>query len=217
MSWWSRVANVFRRDRLDREIDQELQSHIEEAIAHGRDPVEVRRAFGSALRHREASRDVRALPWLDAFRADTIFGCRQLRKHPITSTAAILSLALALGACMSAFRLIDAMLLRPLPVAGADRLRIVARQGVDPGGHFGIGDSFEYPLFARMRTAVKGQAELIAISYSDRTDLTFGSDQEMEKAYRQYVSGWMFDAFALHPAAGRLLTAGDDDAPGAHA
>src|SRR5215472_6355484 len=184
MSWWSRVVNVFRSDRLSSEIDEELRSHLEEAVARGRDPAEASRALGTALRHREASRDVRLLPWLDALRADVTFGWRQLKKHPATSTAAILSLALAMGACTSAFRLIDAMLLRPLPVAGADKLRIVARQGVDPGGHFGIGDSFEYPLFTRMRTAVKGQAELIAISYSDRADLTFGSEEEMEKAYR---------------------------------
>ena len=51
MSLWSRIANVFRGDRLSREIDEELQSHIEEAIAQGRDPAEARRAFGSALRH----------------------------------------------------------------------------------------------------------------------------------------------------------------------
>jgi predicted permease len=68
-----------------------------------------------------------------------------------------------------------------------------------------------------MRAALKGQAELIAASYSDRADLTFGSDQDMEPAYRQYVSGWMFDAFGLQPAAGRLLTPSDDDIPGAHA
>jgi putative ABC transport system permease protein len=217
MSWWSRIANVFRTDRLNREIDEELQSHLEEAVARGRSPIEAQRALGSTLRHRETSRDVRLLPWLDALRADVVFGWRQLAKHAVTSTAAILSLALALGACFSAFRLIDAMLLRPLPVAGAERLRIIARRGIDPGGHFRIGESLEYPLFARMRAALKGQAELIAISYSDRTDLTFGSDQEMEKAYRQYVSGWMFDAFGLQPVAGRLLTPGDDDVPGAHA
>jgi predicted permease len=67
-----------------------------------------------------------------------------------------------------------------------------------------------------MRAAVKDQAELMAISYSDRTDLTYGSDQEMEKAYRQYVSGWMFGSFGLQPAAGRLLTESDDLKPGAH-
>jgi hypothetical protein len=116
MSLWSRLTNLFRQDRLRREIDEELGSHIEEAIEQGRDPVEARRAFGSALRHREASRDVRLIAWLESLRADTVFGWRQLRKRKATSAAAILSLALAIGACTSAFRLIDAMLLRPLPV-----------------------------------------------------------------------------------------------------
>jgi hypothetical protein len=104
MSLWSRIANVFRGDRLNREIDEELESHIQEAIEHGRDPAEVRRAFGSALRHRETSRDVRLLTWLDSLRADAIFGLRQLKKNKITSATAILSLALAIGACTSAFR-----------------------------------------------------------------------------------------------------------------
>ena len=61
MSLWSRLANVFRGDRLSREIDEELESHIEEAIEQGRDPVEVRKAFGSLLRQRENSRDIRLL------------------------------------------------------------------------------------------------------------------------------------------------------------
>ena len=117
MSWWSRIANVVRGDRLSREIDEELESHIAEAIEQGRDPVEARRAFGSALRHREESRDVRLVAWLDSLRADAVFGWRQLMKKKVTSAAAILSLALAIGACTSAFRLIDALLLRPLPVA----------------------------------------------------------------------------------------------------
>jgi len=146
-----------------------------------------------------------------------MFGWRQLTKRPVTSTAAILSLGLALGASLTAFRLIDAMLLRPLPVAGAERLFVVARQGLDPGGHFRIGDASEYPLFVRMRTSVKDEAELIAISYSERADLTFGSDQDMEKASVQYVSGSMFNAFGLRPVAGRLLSPADDDVPGAHA
>ena len=59
MSLWSRIVNVARGDRLSREIDEEAQSHIEEAVAQGRDSAEARRAFGSALRHREESRDVR--------------------------------------------------------------------------------------------------------------------------------------------------------------
>ena len=48
MSLWSRIANVFRGDRLNREIDEELESHVEAAIEQGRDPAEARRAFDSS-------------------------------------------------------------------------------------------------------------------------------------------------------------------------
>jgi predicted permease len=89
------------------------------------------------------------------------------------------------------------------------------RKGIGPEGETRLSDSYEYPLFQQMRAAVKGEAELIAVSYADRTDLTYGSDQEMEKAYKQYVSGWMFPSFGLRPTIGRLLTGDDDRQPGA--
>ncbi len=216
MSLWSRIANVFRGERLSREIDEEIESHVAEAIERGRDPREARRALGSVLRRREESRDVRLLPWLDSLRADIVFGWRQLKKKKVTSGAAILSLALAIGACTSAFRLIDALLLRPMPIAHPDRLYAMFVQGMGPGGDFRISDSNEYPQFRLMRATVKDQAELIAVSWAERTDLTYGSDQEMEKAYRQYVSGWMFGSFGLHPALGRLLTENDDSTPRSH-
>src|SRR5206468_2402441 len=170
MSLLSRIANVLRGHRLSREIDEEIDSHIDEAIEQGRDAVEARRAFGSALRWREEIRDVRLVVWLDSLCADIVFGWRQLRKKKVSSAAAILSLALAIGACTSAFRLIDALLLRPLPIAEPERLYVVARQGIDPGGNFRISESCEYPVFRQMRAAVKDQAELIAISYADRVD-----------------------------------------------
>src|SRR5207253_8228560 len=191
MPLWSRLANFLRGDRLNREIDEEFQSHIEEAIEHGRDPAEARKAFGSALRHREESRDIRLVAWLDSLRADAVFGWRQLNKKKVTSAAAILSLALAIGACTSAFRLIDALLLRPLPVAQPERLYALSRQGFLMYGKPVAYDGWEYPLFREMRAAVKGQASLIAISYSQRVDLTYSSDYE--KAHAQYVSGWMFE------------------------
>src|SRR5580700_665471 len=126
MSLWSRIANVFRAGNLSREIDEELQSHIAEAIEQGRDSAEARRAFGSALRQREESRDIRLAAWLDSLRADAVFGWRQIVKRKATSAAAILSLGLGMGACTAAFRLIDAVLLRPLPVAHAERLYAVS-------------------------------------------------------------------------------------------
>ena len=216
MSWWRRIAYVFRPDRLSREIDEELQSHIEEAVEQGRDPAEARRAFGSALRLREESRDVRLITWLDSLRADAVFGWRQLKKNKVTSAAAVLSLALGIGACTSAFRLIDALLLRPLPVAQPERLYVVSFENVGAAGRLMTYDSSSYPMFRQMRAAVKEQAALLAVSYADRVDLTYGSDEEMEEVYWQYVSGDMFGAFGLRPSLGRLLTEDDNLVPGAH-
>jgi predicted permease len=216
MSLLSRFANVFRGDRVNREIDEELQSHLEEAVEQGRDPAEARRSLGPALRLREESRDLRLVTWLDSLRADVVFGWRQLMKNKVASAAAILSLALGIGACTSAFRLIDALLLRPLPVAEPQQLYVLARQGVDPEGKVGTFDGWAYPDFVLMRAAARDQAELIAVSYSERADLTYRSDDEIEKAYVQYVSGWMFSSFGLRPAAGRLLTEDDDLKPRAH-
>ena len=202
---------------LSREIDEELQSHLAEAIEHGRDPGEARTAFGSVLRNREESRDVRLIAWLDSLRADAVFGWRQLMKKKVTSAAAVLSLALAIGACTSAFRLIDALLLRPLPVAHPERLYTVAFESP------GMDGTSRHTTVARIRCSsgcaprVKDQAELIAVSmYNGLIDLTYGSDQDMEKANPQFVSGWMFDTFGLRPAIGRLLTENDDITPGAH-
>jgi predicted permease len=215
MSLWSRIGNVLRGDRLSREIDEELASHLAQGIEAGRDRSEVRRAFGPALRFREESRDIRLMPWLDSLRADAVFGCRQLMKRKVTSAAAILSLALAIGSCTSAFRLIDALLLRPLPVKNPEQLYDLTRNLIGFDGKPASYDQWAYPAFRRMRDAVKDQAELIAISYPEMVDLTYKSDQEMEKAHLDYVSGWMFDSFGLRPALGRLFTENDDLRPGA--
>jgi predicted permease len=216
MSWFSRIANVFRGRALGRDLDEEFESHIADAVEHGRNDDEARRAFGSTLRIREQSRDIRLLPWLDSLRADAVFGVRQLLKKKVTSAAAILSLGLAIGACTAAFRLIDALLLRPLPVAGAQRLYMLYRQGIGFNGKPQTFDGWAYPSFRLMRAAVKDQAELISVSYGELTDITYKSDQEMERVHLQYVSGWMFPTFGLQPAIGRLFTEKDDLHPGAH-
>ncbi len=142
---------------------------------------------------------------IDSLWADAVVGFRRLRKSKITSGAAVLSLALAIGACTSAFRLIDALLLRPLPIAHPERLYRLARVGKS-----GTYDGWEYSRFTPMRDAAANQATLIAVSYSEQVDLTYGSDDAMEKGHVQYVSGSMFGAFGLVPAAGRLLTGSDD-------
>jgi len=215
MSLWSRVVNVFRGDRLNREIEEEFETHIAEAVEQGRDPEEARRAFGAATQRRQESHDALVVGWLDSLRADLVFGWRQLKRNKVTSFAAILSLALAIGACTSAFRLIDALLLRPLPVAHPEQLYVLSRQGIGFDDKPGSFDSWMYPCFQLMRAAAKGDAELIAVSYADRADVTYKTDQEMEKANLQHVSGWMFPTFGIEPALGRLFTENDDLKPGA--
>ena len=192
MSLWSRISNALRGERLNREIEEELQSHIEEAIASGRDPDEARRTFGSILRQREVSHSVRTAGWLESLIADTKFGWRQLCRNKITSTAAVLSLALGIGSCVAAFRLIDALLWRPLPISGADRLYGLSRKM--PGLYFKLVEDGHWatPDFNLMRDAVKDKADLIAISDADRTDITWATDDDMEKAHVAYVSGNMF-------------------------
>ncbi|MDP8981730.1 MAG: multidrug ABC transporter substrate-binding protein, partial [Acidobacteriota bacterium] len=112
MSWIGRFTNLFRRGRITSELDEELASHIEEAVARGRSPAEARRALGGALAHKERSLDIKMLPGLDVLASDVVFGWRQLKRNRAASAAAILSLALAIGAATAAFRLVDAMLWR---------------------------------------------------------------------------------------------------------
>src|SRR5580704_17333048 len=126
MSMWSRITNVFRPHIVHEDIDAELQSHLEEARERGRDPGEASRAFGSRLLAREAMRDTIVAGWLDSLLKDGIFGWRQLLKHKTASIAAILSLGLAIGSATAAFRLIDALLLRPLPVSDPAHLYVVS-------------------------------------------------------------------------------------------
>src|SRR6201990_3193193 len=120
-------------------------------------------AWGSSAqdaRVRGRARGVRLIRWLDSLRADTVFGWRQLKKRKVTSAAAILSLGLAIGACTSAFRLIDALLLRPLAVTAPEQLSSLSRRGIGFDGKPQSFDGWAYPSFERMRDAVKGDAEL---------------------------------------------------------
>src|ERR1700760_414255 len=180
MSLGSRISNALRGERLNREIEEELQSHIEEAIASGRDPGEARRAFGSALHAREASHGIRAAGWLESFFADLSFGWRQLCRNKVTSAAAVLSLALGIGSCVAAFRLIDALFWRPLPISNSSKLYILSRKMTGLFGRPAEDNSWATPDSKLMRAAVKDQADLIAISEADRTDITWSTDDDIE-------------------------------------
>ncbi len=215
MSLWSRILNAVHGERLNREIEEELQSHIEEAIASGHDPEEARGIFGSVLRQREASHSIRVAGWLESLLADVRFGWRQLCRNKVTSVAAVLSLALGIGSCVAAFRLIDALLWRPLPISNSSDLYVLSHQETGFDGKPLEDDHWATPDFNLMRDAVKDQADLIAISEADRTDITWSTGDDVEKAHVVYVSGNMFPLFGLEPVLGRLIVTADDRAPGA--
>src|SRR5262249_43548637 len=107
MSWFSRLANVFRSDRLRHDLEDEIRFHLETRAAEfsrrGMTPAEAareaRRRLGNEWLARETSRDVKLLPWLDSVMRDARYGSRVLCKSPMITATAILSLALAIGAC----------------------------------------------------------------------------------------------------------------------
>jgi putative ABC transport system permease protein len=214
MSIWRRITNVFRADKLNREIDEELQAHMDAALEDGRDAAEARRALGSPLKHRDEAHDARVIIWLDSLRADAVYGWRRLAKNKITTAAAVLSLGLAIGACTAAFRLTDALLWRPLPIAAPHEIHTLSVAGTDLDGKPDVSESASYPMFTVLRDAAKGDADLVAIAIAQTEDLSFAGG-EPERTYLQFVSGSMFDSFGLKPKLGRLLNASDDQHPGA--
>jgi predicted permease len=202
MSLWSRLANVVRGDRLIREIDEELESHIAEAILRGRDPEEARRAFGALLRQREASRDIRRIVWLEDFLIDIRHGARMLRRQPGFLAAALLSLGLGIGVNTAIFSVIDAMLLRSLPVSHPEQL-VLVRDSAN--------GNFSYPDYLALRQGTRTLSELIAASFLMKVPV--GVDGDTEQAAAKAVSGNYFVGLGVGSAVGRVFTPADEMEP----
>jgi putative ABC transport system permease protein len=144
------MRNVFRGERVNRELDEELEAHVAEAIAAGRDAEEVRRAMGSPLRHRQESRDVRLVTWLENFVQDVQHAARTLWKSRGFTAVAIVTLALGIGASTAIFSVIENVLLAPFPYKDAAHLMYMTihdTQGNEPGGRAGY-SSAEYLDYA---------------------------------------------------------------------
>jgi predicted permease len=223
VSWLSRLANVFRSSNVDRALDEEMQFHIEskidDLVAAGmtRDAAQAiaNRQFGNRLRVRESSRDVKLLPWLESLSRDTGFAVRILRKNIVVSGAAVTSLAVAIGACLAAFSLVDALILRPLPVRDPNRLIYLTFPTYSAASP--LGQAFSYPLFSRLRDVAQNDVELFATSTENRRRAMFGNAEREDEVRVRFVTGNAFSVLGVQPAVGRLLTQSDDHAPGAHA
>jgi len=210
MALLSRLVAVLRANRTVHEIDEELESHIHEAVAAGRDPVEARRAFGSTLRYREQSRDLKLIGWLDDLFQDLRFGARMLARSPGFSFLAILCLTLAIGANAAVFSWIEGILLRPFPlVADQDRLMAVANT------NRGSADTFDmsWPDFQDLARA----STLIDAFIAEKiTGTTLSIGDRAVRAPGSMVSANYFDAIGVHPVLGRGFEPGEDSGRNAH-
>ncbi len=203
MSWVSRVVNVFRGDRLNREIDEELQSHLEEAREAGRDPAEARDALGSRLRLREESRDARGLPRLDVLRQDARYTLRALRRDRTFALVAVLILGLGIGANIAVFSVVDTLLLRPLPFPAPGQLvRILSKNtaGGESSMTYSADAAEEFQQRNRSFQAVSGY---FAFSGPDNLKL-IGQDQPQPVTGLE-VMGNFLSTLGIEPALGRLF------------
>jgi putative ABC transport system permease protein len=221
MSWLSRFVNVIRPSRIDRDFEEEIRFHldarIEEFVRRGLSAEDSRtrahQQFGNTLLARESSRDIKLLPVLESIRRDVEFGFRVCRRSKVVTAAILVSLSLAIGACTAAFQLVDALILRPLPVEDPHSLIYAAlRAPADTRD----GLSFNYPLFRELRLAGRPYAQLFAMSDQSRRDASFDDRGQPEKVYGQWISGDALDVLGVKPALGRLLQPSDDLTPGQH-
>src|SRR5687768_5617591 len=121
----SRLRALVGRRRIDAELDEEIETHLSliadeemrRGLSHTDAAFKARAAFGGVANVKETYREQRGLPFLETFAQDLRFAVRGLRRNPAFAATAILTLGLGIGANTAIFSLIDAVMLRQLPVA----------------------------------------------------------------------------------------------------
>src|SRR5262245_43988882 len=212
-----RLRSLFRRSRVEDELDAELQFHVdrlvEAGVARGLAHDEATRAalleIGGLERRKEECRDARRVAWIENGARDLRHAARVLRRSPGFTSVAILSLALGVGANTAIFQLLDAIRLRSLPVANPQELanvRII-------GGHGGMGlnDGFNSEFTNPMWEAIRDRQEAFSGVFAwSLTGFAIGRGAESQFVAGMWVSGDLFPTLGVIPERGRLFTAADD-------
>src|SRR5262245_18781082 len=206
---------LLRRSQAERELDEELLRHIERQIAQnirlGMDPEEARYAarktFGGVEQAKERSRDTRGVRWLEDLWQDFRYGVRMLVKNPGFTLVVTVTLALGIGANTAIFGLVDAALLRPLPVVAAPDQVVKLIRGADAWA------TISYPDFKVLR---ERNEVLSGLALYNQEQISFGNGDRSEVVLGSLVSANYFDTLGIKPALGRTFLPEEDHTPGAH-
>lgn len=216
----ARTRALLRRASGDSELAEEIRFHLDAETAKnvraGMSPAEARRVavahFGGVQRVREEHRDVRRAQWIEDFAADVRFALRSLRRTPALATAAIVTLALGIGANVAIFSAVDAVVLRPLPFPASDRLMTIGENNPEKQWHMQLAapaNMFDW------RAGVADFQDVAA--YFENTGnavLTgFGDPQVLQG---NVVTGNFFSTLGVRAAIGRTFTFDETFATGTH-
>jgi len=208
MDW---IPSIFRRRELYDDLSEEIQLHIEERaeqlMSQGMSAEqarrEARRAFGNRTLLEEHSREVWQWPTLESIWADVRMALRQMRRSPGFTIAAILTLALAIGANAVVFGVLNAVLLHPLDVPNAKSLYAFETAETQIGHQ-------SYPDYLDFRARNRSFEDLAAFTISE---VVFDAGRDASRAWTYETSGNYFDVLGIQPFLGRFFHAGDERGP----
>ena len=209
-AWLLRFKGLFLRDVRERELADELESHlqmhIDDNIRAGISPEEARRVavmkLGGIDQTKEAYRDRATIPFLESTVQDLRFTLRQLRKNPAFSITAIAMVAIGIGASVAIFAFVDAALIKPLPYRDPSRLLMVTETTPDiPRANLSYLDYLDWKKFNTVFDSLD--------VYNQRGYILSTSDaKEMVQGGR--VSDGFFRTLGVAPVLGRDFYAGED-------
>jgi predicted permease len=219
MSWFNRFSNLFRRENVGEELDEEVQFHLD---ARTRDnlnagmsaeaaQLDARRRFGNPTLAKERAHEMNIVISIETIGRDLRYALRSLRKSPGFTMVALLTLALGVGANTAVFSLINGLLLRPLPVPHAEQLATL--RFVE--GDF---DSSDYEFCAPFFRGLENQHEVFSNVFAYNGDtLQVKRQSGNENVPGMLVSGQFFQAMETAPLLGRYLMPQDDQPGGSPA
>jgi predicted permease len=209
--------NVFRRKQLDRDLDEELQAHLElvsaEKMREGVSPEEAyrdaRRDMGGVEQVIQSVRDVRVGVWLDRLVQDLRYGVRTLAKNPAFTLVAMATLALGIGANTAMFSLLDQVVLRLLPVRDPERVVIVRESGNHYGNSYGP-NTISWPMFEDLRD---NNQVFSGMFCRFPATVTISGGDRAAQIPAELVSGSYFPILGVGAALGRTIAPDDDAVP----